>query len=58
MTLLQLQHHMTSLTVTARMEMGKSVGVIKEEMAGNVKEFSSEHASMGEERDAKNNHNS
>jgi len=28
---------MTSLTVTARMEMGKSVGVIKEEMAGNVK---------------------
>ena len=57
MTLLQLQHHMTSLTVTARMEMGKSVGVIKEEMAGNVKEFSSEHASMGEV-DAKNNHNS
>src|SRR5438132_1294212 len=28
MTLLQLQHHMTSLTVTVRMEMRKSVGVI------------------------------
>jgi len=49
---------MTSLTVTARMEMGKSVGVIKEEMAGNVKEFSSEHASSMGEVDAKNNHNS
>jgi len=37
MTLLQLQHHMTSLTITDRMRRAKSVEAIKEEMAGKLK---------------------
>jgi hypothetical protein len=37
MTLLQVQHHITSLTITNRIEGGEQVGAIKEEMRGNVK---------------------
>ncbi|OLD12905.1 MAG: hypothetical protein AUI97_05755 [Crenarchaeota archaeon 13_1_40CM_3_52_17] len=35
--MLQLQHHMTSLTITDRMRRAKSLGAIMQEMAGKLK---------------------